>query len=100
MPLYSENAMIFLKIIFQCVRCAFSVEVCTAVFTDVESLLEHLWICDMRSKFMDRNSEQFVCLECGKSYKGEKCTDNHVRKHHQVSPLITSVASLAAVSLL
>lgn len=67
---------------------AFSVEVCTAVFTDVSSLLEHLWICDLRSKFMDRNSEQFVCLECGKFYKGEKCTYNHVQKHHQVLFLI------------
>ena len=61
-----------------------SVEVCTAEFADVDSLLKHVWTCDMRSKFMDQDSEQFVCLECGKCYKGEKCTYNHVLKHQQV----------------
>ena len=64
--------------------CVFSVEDCTAVFSVLETMLEHLWTCDLRSKFMDRSSEQFVCLECGKCFKGEKCTQNHIRKQHPV----------------
>jgi len=63
---------------------AYSVEVCTAEFTDADSLLKHVWTCDLRSKFMDRDSEQFVCLECGKCCKLEKCAYNHVQKHQQV----------------
>jgi len=60
------------------------IEVCPAAFTDLESLMEHVWTCDMRSKFMDKNSDQLVCLECGKLYKQEKSMYNHVQKHCQV----------------
>ena len=60
------------------------VEVCTAVFTDVDSLLKHVWTCELRSKFMDKDSELFVCLECGKCYKGEKWVSVHVQTHQQV----------------
>ena len=76
---------------------ACSVEVCTAVFTNVDSLLEHLWTCDWRSKFMDRDSEQFVCLECGKCYKREKFTYTHVQKHRQVRFLMSSSRRCAGV---
>ena len=83
-PITVWQKCVVFKYSFVCVSCSFSVEACTDVFTSVDSLLEHLWICNLRSKFMDRNSDQFVCLECGKSYKGEKCTYNHVLKCHQV----------------
>jgi len=69
--------------------CLFSVKLCTAVFTDLASLVEHLWTCDFRSKFMDRDSEEFVCLECGKCYKQEKTTHDHVQKHHNQVGLLT-----------
>lgn len=58
---------------------------CTTVCSSVMAFLDHLFECTMRSKYLDKDSVDFVCLQCGRKFDSENTVQQHVVKHQMVS---------------